>query len=526
MEEKKKALLPPYVILMLVAIVMSFAISGVYLVTKDRIEEAAAQAQYEARAAVMPDAADMEELPLEENAAVDYCYAAYDASGALMGYVSQVTVIGFGGEIEVTVGVDTGGSITAISVGGQSFSETSGLGARTREPAFTEQFQGKSGTLVLKKDIDSVSGASISSGAVVSGVNKALQYMSALLPEGASGGGEEPDLTEETIQEVLPGAENVRYMGGGSGIDGWWQADNGYIVRATGFGEGPIAVTVGFGEDGTVAGIGIGDENFMETEGRGDGVLADWYKEQFLGRSGYLTYGDGLDAISGATVTSNATLAAINACMTFDPSTPDAEIETPAVAAEEPADAETSATETEGGEEENAQSAADAERAAVPDSGEASDEPVAEEPADAETSATEAEPAEEEIVPSTETESMSEEQASPVEEPADAETSASVTEEEETAAAALPESQETASEETVSEETASGEATSGEAASDETASEEASSEEASGEPDAETEATGAVETPAPTPDTVTEATGAVETPEPTPDTATEASVAA
>lgn len=323
MKEKKKLKIPPYVMLCLVAVVMSFAIAKVYELTKDTIEAAALAAQAAARTAVMPDAADMAELTPEDGAPVDYCYEAYDAAGNVIGYVSQITVIGFGGEIEVTVGMDMTGTITAISVGGSDFSETSGLGARTREPAFTGQFAGKSGLLVLKQNIDSVTGASISSGAVVSGVNKALDYMTALLPEGSVISDAEPvELTAEELSILLPGADSAEWMGSGSGIVGWWRADNGYIVRAMGFGEGPIAVTVGFDNGGAVTGIIIGDENFMETEGRGDGVLADWYCQQFIGRSGALAYGDGLDAISGATVTSNATLAAINACMTFDPADP------------------------------------------------------------------------------------------------------------------------------------------------------------------------------------------------------------
>ncbi len=323
MKEKRTFSIPPYVMLMLVAIVMSFAIAGVYAVTKDTIEAAAMAEQEAARAAVMDGAAYMTEVVLPEDAPVDYAYEAYDEAGNLMGMVSQIAVVGFGGEIEVTVGMDTAAVITAIEVGGANFSETSGLGAKTREPAFKDQFSGMSGMLVLKQNIDSVTGASVSSGAVVSGVNKAVEYMKTLLPEGTLAvDAEELPLSAEEIAVLLPGAQSAAWMGGGAGVTGWRQADNGYIVRATGFGEGPIAVTMGFNADGVVTGIIIGDENFMETEGRGDGVLADWYKAQFIGRSGAQAYGEGIDAIAGATVTSDATLAAINACMTFDPAAP------------------------------------------------------------------------------------------------------------------------------------------------------------------------------------------------------------
>ncbi len=349
MDKVKKIIQAPYGMLFLVAIVMSFAIAGVYTLTKDTIEAAALAAQAAARAAVMEDAACMTELPLDEDAPVDYCYEAYDAQDNVIGYVSKITVVGFGGEIEVTVGMDMTGTITAISVGGSDFSETSGLGAKTREPAFTDQFRGMSGMLVLKQNIDSVTGASVSSGAVVSGVNKAVDYMKGLLPEGAVAVDTEPiELTAEELSVLLPGAESAEWMGAAAGITGWWQADGGYIVRATGFGEGPIVVTMGFDDDGVATGVIIGDETFMETEGRGDRILEAWYGAQFIGLTGAQAYGDGVDAISGATVTSDAALSAINACMTFDPADPGAGVVVEdTLPAETTVDAETEASITE-----------------------------------------------------------------------------------------------------------------------------------------------------------------------------------
>ena len=93
---------------------------------------------------------------------------------------AQVTVKGYGGEIEIVVGVDNDGVITGINVGGANFSETAGLGAKTKEPAFTEQFKGLSAPLTLKGNVDSVSGASVSSGAIVNGVNTVLDYVAGL----------------------------------------------------------------------------------------------------------------------------------------------------------------------------------------------------------------------------------------------------------------------------------------------------------------------------------------------------------
>lgn len=327
-QSKKNILLP--VTLCLVAIVMSFLIVGVYMLTKDSIEAQAVAAREAARRSVLPQAVTMTELPLAEGAPVDYCFEGFDAAGQSIGFVSQVTVIGFGGPIEVTVGMDALGAITAVNVGGSDFSETSGLGSKTKEPGFTDQFIGKSGMLILKQDIDSVTGASVSSGAVVSGVNQALAYMSALLPEPAAGiPVEEIPLTQEQIATLLPGAQNLRFVGGGKGIDGWWQADNGRIVQATGFGLGPIVVRVGMDNDGYCVGILIGDESFTESEGYGAKVQEPAFWQAFLGKKGAQSFGEGgVDAVSGASTSSKATLQAINACLTFDPAAVEEPVET------------------------------------------------------------------------------------------------------------------------------------------------------------------------------------------------------
>ena len=89
----------------------------------------------EARRAVLPAATDFEEMAVD-NDDIDYCYKGL-ANGETIGYTAQITVKGYGGEIEVVVGVDNDGVITGINVGGANFSETAGLGAKTKEPAFT-----------------------------------------------------------------------------------------------------------------------------------------------------------------------------------------------------------------------------------------------------------------------------------------------------------------------------------------------------------------------------------------------------
>ena len=112
-------------------------------------------------------------------------FAGYDADGKLVGKTATIVTKGYGGEIEITVGVDTNGVVTGISVGGSSFSETAGLGARAKEAWFAEQYIGKSSPIALAKDggeIDAITSATITSRAVTTAVNNAVLALTGLTP--------------------------------------------------------------------------------------------------------------------------------------------------------------------------------------------------------------------------------------------------------------------------------------------------------------------------------------------------------
>ena len=97
------------------------------------------------------------------------------------GWAVQVSSNGFGGTLDMMVGVDKAGNVIGISI--ISHAETPSLGAVAAEnnaagEAFRSQFAGLSGTLAVTKDggtVDAIAGATITSRAVVSGVNAALQ---------------------------------------------------------------------------------------------------------------------------------------------------------------------------------------------------------------------------------------------------------------------------------------------------------------------------------------------------------------
>ena len=97
------------------------------------------------------------------------------------GYALEVTPGGFDNTITMMVGVDAEGKVTGISI--IDHSETAGLGAvaaakTSKGEAFRAQFVGMSGSVGTAKrgtgTLDAITGATITSEAVCTGVNAAL----------------------------------------------------------------------------------------------------------------------------------------------------------------------------------------------------------------------------------------------------------------------------------------------------------------------------------------------------------------
>ncbi len=157
-------------ILMFFCAVMGAAVAVAYGVAAPRIEKQAAEAANAARRALFPQAEDFAPVGLGSDSPLDDCYAVL-VGGEVVGYTARATVSGCQDKIEIILGMDTGKKIVGISVGGSSFAETPGLGDKIRESDFTDQFIALSLPARLRENVDGVSGATISSEAVVSGVN-------------------------------------------------------------------------------------------------------------------------------------------------------------------------------------------------------------------------------------------------------------------------------------------------------------------------------------------------------------------
>jgi Na+-translocating ferredoxin:NAD+ oxidoreductase subunit G len=185
MEKKAPKKPQGWLVLFLVSLVAALALAGTNEMTKDAIAQRALEAADAARRAVLDNADTFEQLQVPNDIGVDNSYRGLKG-GQAVGYVAQSTVKGYGGEIEIVVGMDLSGTLTGITVGGPSFSETAGLGDRAKEPAFTGQFKGLTLPAKLADNVDAISGATITSSAVVLGVNQAGTYLSSVALSGES----------------------------------------------------------------------------------------------------------------------------------------------------------------------------------------------------------------------------------------------------------------------------------------------------------------------------------------------------
>lgn len=183
-----KTVLAPTAVLLVICILVSAALAGTNLLTRDRIAEAAAQKAEESRMVVLPGAETFEEK--------DGHYAGLDGSGNAVGYVFETEGKGYGGTVKVMTGINTDGNITGVVI--LSHSETPGLGANAEKESFREQYKQPvanlaGGISVVKfqtpkeGEIQAMTGATITSTAVTNAVNAAIeQYQNAYQSEGGN----------------------------------------------------------------------------------------------------------------------------------------------------------------------------------------------------------------------------------------------------------------------------------------------------------------------------------------------------
>ena len=197
-KDRKKAIPKPVIILLVITLVAGAALSGVYVLTADRIAENQERAAQAAFLEVVPGAVSFETDEAVQAAAEGSAYGSVtiqkaltgvDESGNVVGYAISVrNAQSFDGGLALVVGIQADGTLNGISF--TELHETAGMGMKCGEPDFMNQFAGvnvasftlnKGGASAEDDVIDSVNGASVTSGSVVDAVNAALDFFAANL---------------------------------------------------------------------------------------------------------------------------------------------------------------------------------------------------------------------------------------------------------------------------------------------------------------------------------------------------------
>lgn len=200
---EKKVMLKEAGILFVITLIAGLVLGFVYELTKDPIRLQEELAIRKACQAVFEDASSFEALEYTTDEAltvelaangveIGMVYDALDAAGAHLGYVLETTSSeGYGGDITLYMGVTDAGSLNGISI--LSIAETPGLGMNA-EDVLVPQFEDVPATIftytksgsTADSEIDAISGATVTTKAIVNAVNGGIRVVTEDLTKGGN----------------------------------------------------------------------------------------------------------------------------------------------------------------------------------------------------------------------------------------------------------------------------------------------------------------------------------------------------
>lgn len=181
------------VILAAICTGIALLLSVVNMLTENVIAENVVKEQNKAVLSIFPDGEEVKEYTLDSGETV----FAIIKDGGIIGCCVNSVGSGYGGDINLMVGIDTDGKVSGISF--VSMSETPGVGTKVKGEGFVSQFLGLGENAVIGENVDGISGATFSSKGVAEAVNNALalgidfEEMAKNLGEAVTIGGENAD---------------------------------------------------------------------------------------------------------------------------------------------------------------------------------------------------------------------------------------------------------------------------------------------------------------------------------------------
>lgn len=173
-------------VLLVVTALVAFMLATVNQITEPIISQNAEKELIEARKAVLKEATDFYPVDVSnhERTPVFAVYAGKTGE-TNVGYCVNVKPVGYGGEIDILVGINASGTLERVVI--LSMAETAGLGAKAQDERFLQQYAGKktdatlsvikNGTPDEEEVVVAISGATVTSKAVTEGVQAALSVV-------------------------------------------------------------------------------------------------------------------------------------------------------------------------------------------------------------------------------------------------------------------------------------------------------------------------------------------------------------
>lgn len=324
-KENWEELIKPVVVLTVICLISSALLAVTNSLTAPVIQKNKEIADNAVYTEVLPEAAgEFEDLTAQTT--VSNIVAVKKARNE-SGWCIQATGKGFGGAVPVIIALDNEGTI--LNAAFLKNEESPGYGQKLVDgsadgPAFVQSLVGKADSVALHEDgVDGVTGATISSKAVINAVNSGLSAF-AEVAKGAAPVEEAKFDPEAFINEALPEAEGAfeDVEPAGEKVTAVRRATNGagYAITATGKGVvGEVPALVVVDAEGVIRKVAFLEN--QESPGYGEKL---WdgseeglsFAESLVGKSGTVAlHEDGVDGISEATLSSQAAVSAVNSAL-------------------------------------------------------------------------------------------------------------------------------------------------------------------------------------------------------------------
>ena len=168
MKKSFNEIIKPVLVLVCICLVVTALLAYINSVTSPIIAKADQEKTEQAMSEVLTESDGFEKLEIENLPdRVTEVYTANNGSG----YVFMLTTKGYGGDMKLICGMKSDGTIEQCKT--LSHAETSGLGSKTAEDPYRNQYCGKNSDTL--SEVDAITGATISSTAYKNAIDDAFK---------------------------------------------------------------------------------------------------------------------------------------------------------------------------------------------------------------------------------------------------------------------------------------------------------------------------------------------------------------